>query len=366
MRFSDILRNLRGVFERKRKNPIQLEQDSNLENNLKFLKVDTKSTPIQISEDTVNINGSLTVNNVDVSTEPDTGTGATELNELSDVTYSSGDLTISSLDTIISGDLKLDSSGDITIDADGGDIGLRDDDVLFVHFNLTDKSHTFYYDSQNYFKILVETDGATTLQSADSNTVGVNADLLIDAGGDFTINSKTGYFIAKYLGTEFSPANGAYAGMILGYRVIGLDEADATYDLTTSYVVPTDEFGVTFTSPPSNKVEISIQFQFNGGSTGAGDCFVGLSTANATSGYSALEDFHEQEIIDFIPRGTIRTIHHSWVVTGLSTNTSYTYYVGFKSSSTSGTPKIQWGSNASGEYPTFIMKVTALPSGILT
>ena len=353
MRFSDILRNLRSVFERKRKNPIQLEQDDNLENNLKFLKVDNKSTPIQISEDTVNINGSLTVNNVDVSTEPDTGTGATELNELSDVTYSSGDL-------------KLDSSGDITIDADGGDIGLRDDDVLFVHFNLTDKSHTFYYDSQNYFKILVETDGATTLQSADSNTVGVNADLLIDAGGDFTINSKTGNFIAKYLGTEFSPADGAYAGMILGYRVIGLDEADATYDLTTSYVVPTDEFGVTFTSPPSNKVEISIQFQFNGGSTGAGDCFVGLSTANATSGYSALEDFHEQEIIDFIPRGTIRTIHHSWVVTGLNTNTSYTYYVGFKSSSTSGTPKIQWGSNAAGEYPTFIMKVTALPSGILT
>ena len=62
MRFSDILRNLRGIFERKRKNPIQLERDSNLEPNLKFLKVDTKSTPIQISEDTVNVQGSLTVN----------------------------------------------------------------------------------------------------------------------------------------------------------------------------------------------------------------------------------------------------------------------------------------------------------------
>ena len=71
MRFSDILRNLRSVFERKRKNPIQLEQDGNLENNLKFLKVDTKSTPIQMSEDTVNINGSLTVNGTSVSMPSD-------------------------------------------------------------------------------------------------------------------------------------------------------------------------------------------------------------------------------------------------------------------------------------------------------
>ena len=124
MRFSDILRNLRSVFERKRKNPIQLEQDSNLENNLKFLKVDTKSTPIQISEDTVNIKGSLTVNNSSVQTGSDAG--ATELNELSDVTYSGGDLTITSLDTIISGALTFNSSGDIALSADGGNVTMDD------------------------------------------------------------------------------------------------------------------------------------------------------------------------------------------------------------------------------------------------
>ena len=47
------------------------------------------------------------------------------LNDLSDVTYSSGDLTISSLDTIISGSLALDSSGDITLDADGDQITIK-------------------------------------------------------------------------------------------------------------------------------------------------------------------------------------------------------------------------------------------------
>ena len=80
MRLSDIIKNLRGIFEFKRKNPIHLRNDSNLESNLKPLKVANKNTPIQISEDTVDVKGSLKVNGVDVSTEPDddTDTGATD------------------------------------------------------------------------------------------------------------------------------------------------------------------------------------------------------------------------------------------------------------------------------------------------
>ena len=55
------------------------------------------------------------------------GGGASALNDLSDVTYSSGDLTISSLDKIItSGDLTFECGGDITLDADGGDISIID------------------------------------------------------------------------------------------------------------------------------------------------------------------------------------------------------------------------------------------------
>ena len=114
MRLNEIIRHISNLFERKRKNPIQLDNDSNLESNLKFLKVDKKSTPIQISEDTVNIQGTLNVNGSAVQTGLELDTGATELNELSDVTYSSGDLTIDSLDKIVtSGDLALDVGGDI-------------------------------------------------------------------------------------------------------------------------------------------------------------------------------------------------------------------------------------------------------------
>ena len=137
MQLNTIIRHLKKIFERKKNNPIQLDVDSNLESNLKTLKVADKSTPVQISEDTVDIKGSLKVNGVDVSTEPDddTDTGATELNELSDVTYSSGDLTISSLDKIVSGAIEIDSSADITLDADNGNVYIKDDGATRTHFD---------------------------------------------------------------------------------------------------------------------------------------------------------------------------------------------------------------------------------------
>ena len=55
MRISDIIKKLGGIFEKKKMNPIHLANDSNLESNLKPLKVSNKNTPIQISEDTVDV-----------------------------------------------------------------------------------------------------------------------------------------------------------------------------------------------------------------------------------------------------------------------------------------------------------------------
>jgi hypothetical protein len=137
VRISDIILHLRGLFESKRRNPVQLEADSNLESNLKTLKVAEESSPLRMSNDTIDVIGNLKVNGVDVSTEPDdTGAGgATELNELSDVTYSSGDLTISSLDKIVSGAIEIDSSADITLDASNGNVYIKDDGATRTHFD---------------------------------------------------------------------------------------------------------------------------------------------------------------------------------------------------------------------------------------
>lgn len=355
-------------YEPKRRNPITLGDDSNIDKDLKVIKVDNKNSILELSENELKVRGTIDASAITVdgaSVQTGTGAGATQLDELSDVTYSSGDLTITSLDTIVtSGDLLLDVGGDIELNADGADITLKDGVVTIAKFTKSLTGVSLFYniaDVNDYFKIDVGVNGATTLSTTDADTT--SGHLILDADGKIVLDSHTGVFIAQKAGTEFSAANSAYAGMILGYTDIGLDEADATYNLTTSYAVPTSEFSVTFVAPPSGNVEIYIQIQFDTGSAGAGDLYAGLSD-NAT--YSRIEDFHEVEIKDGGGRFAVETVVHSWTLTGLTAGTSYERWVGFKSSSTMGTPNIKYGSNASGEYPDFIMKAIALPATITT
>ena len=207
MQLNTIIRHLKKIFERKKNNPIQLDVDSNLESNLKTLKVADKSTPVQISEDTVDIKGSLKVNGVDVSTEPDdTGAGgATELNELSDVTYSSGDLTISSLDKIVSGAIEIDSSADITLDADNGNVYIKDNGAIRTHFDAG--------------KVYLRENSAAGSDSAAQGQIWVKDDtpnclaFTDDAGTDVVGIGKYQYetkFIGFYAGqtTQYLPMTG--------------------------------------------------------------------------------------------------------------------------------------------------------------
>ena len=179
--------------------------------------------------------------------------------------------------------------------------------------------------------------------------------------GDFEITGDTYASIDKM----YSGLVPAYAGMILGYTDIGLNEAHASQNLTTSYTVPTDEFSVSFIAPPSGNVMIDFQLQFTHGSSGFGNLYAGLSTANATDGYSALQSYHEKIFEDIGTRNGINTVCGEWTLTGLTAGSSYEYWAGFRTDSTSGTPEIKWGGNSSGRFPDFIMKATALPTTII-
>ena len=168
MKIPDIIKHLKGIFEKKKKNPIQLDNDSNLESNLKPLKVSDKSTPIQISEDTVDVKGSLKVNGTDVVTGE---AGATELNELSDVAYSSGDLIIQSLDTIVSGSLTIDSSGTINLDSDSAIWNFKEDGTTKIYLrqsslNLGEAS-TAHSDAAGYGQLWVKDDAPNNLYFTD-------------------------------------------------------------------------------------------------------------------------------------------------------------------------------------------------------
>tara|TARA_R100000808_G_scaffold150_1_gene1079 strand:- start:269 stop:1333 length:1065 start_codon:yes stop_codon:yes gene_type:complete len=345
VRISDIIKHISSLFERKRKNPIQLDTDSNLESNLKFLKVGDKSTPIQISEDTINVEGNLNVNGSAVQT----GSGSTvsELNDLSDVTYSSGDLTITSLDTIVSGALTVDSSGDITLDAAGEQINIAKSGTTFASFDTaTDGKMKFIGGTDYNLEFSTQGTGDVNLSSTD--------DINIDAADALSIDTD-GSFAMKQDGTEYSVANSAYAGMILAYRMIGEDATHAQYALTTSFSVPNSAMTVRFIAPPSGAVEVTVQIYANA-STSNKSLYFGLSD-NST--YNTIGATYEH-LHRFPDETDDAMVQHMWTITGLTAGSTYNYWLGAKTSGTNFF--LTWGGTASGRYGDFIMKVVALPA----
>ena len=354
MTLRDIIINLKRIFQKKIKNQIQLGNDSNLESNLKFLKVSDKSTPIQISEDTVNIQGSLNVNGSAVQTGTDAG--ATELDGLSDVTYSSGDLTIDSLDTIISGNLTIDSSGDIRLDAAGNQIFIDKAGSNFGQISTSTGSTLAIVTTTNYTLLL--------------RSLGTG-DITLDSSGDVILDSGDGNFIAKKAGTEFSSPNSAYAGMILGYTCVGANAADDLYALTTSYVCFLDSGGgaisIGFKTPPSEFVEIEVELYFSAGS-GASDLFLSLSDNAAYAGNSLTNPLQFEKVVITPSRGWGGTITQKFFIQANNleaVGADNRLYIAAKTDSTSGTPVIKWSGDASGDYTNLVMKATALPETII-
>ena len=123
------------------------------------------------------------------------------LNDLSDVTYSSGDLTITSLDKIVSGALEFDCSGDMIIDVDGGCIDFKDDGVKIAEFsNIMGTANLHLYSllaAADYFWISTGASGATTITTVDVDAAVANLVFDVDGYvkfnpvGDYTINRDT-------------------------------------------------------------------------------------------------------------------------------------------------------------------------------
>ena len=139
-----------------------------------------------------------------------------DTNDEVDVTIGNGTASM----TTIAGDLDID--GDTittpnTLIIDSGDGRVK------------------FYDSgddDDYFFIMTnDGTGATTLATVSA---GADGHLTVGSDGDMILDSGTGKFIAKNSGTEFSAANSAYAGMVLGYtklRNLGTGSIDDTIQI---------------------------------------------------------------------------------------------------------------------------------------
>ena len=217
--------------------------------------------------------------------------------------------------------------------------------------------------TSDYFDIKCGANGATAISTVDAG--GETGHLTLAPDGDLILNPKEGKFIAQKDGTEFSAADSAYAGMILGYTHLQPSASSTeSHALQTSFTVEDATHQISFTVPPSGKVEIEATAMFNRTSTSDVTIYAGLSD-NAT--YNSLgvgyeydysgplsDDESDDEIVTF-----------KWCVTGLTAGTDTTYHIGFKSSDASAVYLIYGIRSTHGlAHHPFIIKATALPATI--
>jgi len=89
-------------------------------------------------------------------------------------------------------DLTLDVDGDIVLDADGGQVTIKDDGANHFLFDCDNTSFTIYDDADDgdLFKIQVAANGATTISTTDDGAAA--ADLTVDIDGDIIFDADGG------------------------------------------------------------------------------------------------------------------------------------------------------------------------------
>ena len=153
-----------------------------------------------------------------------------------------------------------------------------------------------------------------------------------------------------------------YPGQILGYTALGADANAASYNVTNSYAVISDDHKVTFVAPPSGKVEIEASCFVVVTGMSARPLYLSLSSQSATDGYLTVDVQHEQ-VVAAADETDSTGIICKWVIEGLTSGTSYTYWIGTKSTHALNL-RLYWGGDTTGEYAPFIVKATALPVSI--
>jgi len=224
-------------------------------------------------------------------------------------------------------------------------------------------------DADDLCTITVAANGETTIATADSD--GSAGHLNLDADGDIVLDAHSGNFIAKKAGTEFSSANSAYAGMILGYTRLTNTSSVSSFEIQNSMTVESDTHKITFKTPPSELVEIEMSALINVSSTST-HIETSLSTQNATDGYLALAQKYEYDGVGvFHSDGEAddEVINIKWVLDSsdlAAIGSDNTFWVAFSTNAETKTAYLQYGGRAAtgqGNHP-FIIKATALPATI--
>ena len=207
---------------------------------------------------------------------------------------------------------------------------------------------------------------STAIETAQhGNGARVSGDLEVTGDAYFTGTT----FASASIDEMYSGSVPAYAGMILGYTVVGLDATPASFDVTAAMLPVHDDLKVSFVFPPSGKVEIMASIYVQTDS--ARPLTFGLSTTDASTGFTSLGVEYENHT--FQGDETDGMQHsHIWYVTGTAGDSEELW---FSAGCThTGRYDLFWGGDSSSvadashpmEYQPFVMKAIALPSTIYT
>lgn len=274
-------------------------------------------------------------------------------------------------------DLTLDFDGGIILDSAADSFTFQDNgDERFGYSAGALQVYGNSGDTNNFFMIDVNANGATQLATSDSDgdagnlDVDIQGSISLDANVDIELDSGSGNFIAKKSGTEFSAANSSYAGMILGYTRIANDGTggsdpyiamDATLTVLQTYHGSTN-VSIAFVAPPSGNVEIVFSCQLYASSK-----LVEFALSDNTT-HNEISETHTYDAgAQSSDETDVNMTVVSWAVTGLTAGTSYTYYVSGAETS-SGTTFIRHGRfrDSGTHFPPIIVKAIALPATITT
>ena len=135
----------------------------------------------------------------------------------------------------VNGNFTLDASGDISLDADGGEVYIKDNGATFGEFTTsgTRSSLKLYENAgasaDDYFQMLVASHGATTLSTADA--AGQSADMLILPDGHLTMQAADNETVTIDANNT-TTTSGSNKGFEIDYDHTGIT---ASGQLTVSY-----------------------------------------------------------------------------------------------------------------------------------
>jgi len=120
---------------------------------------------------------------------------------------------------------------------------------------------------------------------------------------------------------------------------------------------------VTFVAPESGNVEINFQSLVDITTNSSATLYLGLSTNGTTFGSGDITGTQNSVlVIDTSRDGSREMITHRWVLTGLTSGTSYTYYIGADASANSSFVFYWGGTSADLYYPPMVVEAKALPT----